>query len=125
MVKDGGHAVPDAVQHRGVGAGPGAVQGQMPVDVPPLTIQHLKEIGGGKAVDGQSSCQAGVDVGMGVDEAGHDHAALGVHKFGVRILGFQAGKGADLLDDLTVDHDSAILHIGEGFVAGDEFTVSH
>ena len=125
MVKDGGHAVPDAVQHRGIGAGAGAVQGQIPVDVPPLAVQHLEEIGGVEAVDGQAACQAGVDVGVGVDEAGHNYAALGVHKFSLGILGLQVGKGADLLDDLAVDHDSAILHIGEGFVAGDEFTVSH
>ena len=53
MVEDGGHAVPDAVQHRGVGAGPGAVQGQMPVDVPPLAVQHLQKVGGVEPVDGR------------------------------------------------------------------------
>ena len=47
VVEDGGHAVPDGVQHRGVGAGPGAVQGQMPVDVPPLAVQHLQKVGRG------------------------------------------------------------------------------
>ncbi len=42
MVKDGGDTVTDAVQHRSIGAGAGAVQGQIPVDVPPLAVQHLK-----------------------------------------------------------------------------------
>ena len=124
VVEDGGDAVPDAVQHGGVGAGPGAVQSQVTVDIPPLTIQHLKKVGGVEAVDAQSPGQAGVNMGVGVDEAGHDDAAFGVHKLSVRVFGLELGKGAHFLDELTVNSDGTVLQIGECFVAGDEFSVS-
>ena len=117
MVEDGGDAVPDAVQHRGVGAGLGAVQSEMPVDIPPLAVQDLKEVGGIEAVDGEAPGQTGVDMGVDVDETGHDDAAPGIHKLGVGILGLQLRIGTDLTDDLTVDRDGAVLHIGKHFVS--------
>ena len=125
VVEDGGHTVPDAVQHRGVGAGPGAVQGQMSVDVPPLAVQHLQEVGGVEPVDGQAPGQARVDVGVHVDEAGHDDAPPGVHKLGVGVFGPQLGQGPHLLDDLAVQRHRAVLRIGEGLVPGNQSSVSN
>ena len=124
VVEDGGDAVPDAVQHGGVGAGPGAVQGQVPVNVPPLAVQHLKEVGGVEAVDGQTPGQAGVDVGVDVDQARHDHAPLGVHKLRAGVFGFQLGQGAHLPDRLAVQQHRPVLQIGERLIPGDDLSVA-
>ena len=73
VVEDGGHALLDRVDVEGGGAGPGAVHHQMAVDGPPRSVQHLIEVGGIVAHDGKAPCQSGVDVGVGVDEGGHNH----------------------------------------------------
>ena len=124
VVEDGGHAVPDAVQDGGVGAGAGTVQGQVAVNVPPLAVQHLKEVGGIEAVDGQAPGQAGVNMGMDVDKAGHDDAALGVHELGVGVLGLHVGQGADLLNHLAVQNDGAVFQIRELLAPGDESAIT-
>ena len=123
-VKNGGHAVPDAVQDGGVGAGAGAVQGQMPVDVPPLAVQDLEEIGGVKPVNGQPPGQAGINVRMDVDEAGHNHPAPGVHKPGLGILGPQGRQGTGFPNRLPLQDHRAVLQVGVGLAAGDEPAVS-
>ena len=80
-------AVLDAVQVQRVGAGLGALQGQVAVDVPPLAVQDLIEIGGVEAIDAQSTGQGGVDMGMGVHQPRHNDAALGINELRVRVLG--------------------------------------
>ena len=125
MVEDGGDAVPDAVQHRGVGAGPGAVQGQVAVDIPPLAVQHLEKVGGVKPVDGQTPGQAAVDMGVDVDQARHDHAALGVHKLGVGVLLLHGLKGAGFLYRIPIQHHGPILQVGEGLAPGDQSAIAN
>ena len=87
MVEDGGHALLDAVHIQGVGAGAGALERQMPVDVPPLPLQDLQEVDSVITVDAQAAGQGGVDMGMGVNQARHDDAAFGVDEFRGRVLG--------------------------------------
>lgn len=77
------------------------------------------------AVNGQTTGQAGVDMSVGVDEAGHDDSALGVHKFSIRVFGLQVGEGAHLLDHVAVQHHGAVSQIGQGAVPGNQFAVSH
>ena len=124
VIEDGGHAVPDAVQHGGVSAGAGAIQGQVTVDVPPLAVQHLKEVGGIEAVNGQATGQSGIDVGVDVDETGHDDAALGVHKLGIGVLGLHVSQGTDLLDHLAVQNDGAVLQIRELLAPGNQSAIT-
>ena len=124
VVKDGGDAVPDAVQHRGVGAGPGAVQGQMAVDVPPGALQHLQEVGGVIARDGQAPGQAAVDVGVGIDEARQNDLPPGVHKFRSRVLGPHVGQGPYLLDGVAVDDHRSVGQVGTLLVPGEQFAVA-
>ena len=83
----------------------------MPVDVPPLAVQNLIEVGGGKAVDAQPPGQGGVDVGVGVDEPGHDDAAPGVHQLRLRVLLPQLGGGAHGGNALSVDGYAAVLQV--------------
>ena len=121
VVEDGGDALLDAVDDQGLGAGAGGLQIQVPVDVPPLAIQHLIEVGGGVAVDGEAPGQGGVDVGVGVDEAGHDDAAPGVHEFRLGILGLQIGSLADFHDLAAVGDHAAVRQVAHAFgVPGDE-----
>ena len=124
VVEDGGHAVPDAVQHSGVGAGAGAVHGEVAVDVPPHPLQDLQKVGGVVALDAQAPGQPRVDVGVGVDEAGHNDLALCVHELRIGVLGPHIGQCAHSLDGLAVDDHGAVLKIGVFTVAGDELSVA-
>ena len=124
MVEDGGDALLDGVDHQGLGAGAGGLQIQVPVDVPPLAVQHLVEVGGVVAVDGEAPGQGGVDVGMGVDEARHDDAALGVHEFRLGVFGLEVGGGADFHDFAAVrDHAAVGVVAGAVGVSGNDFAV--
>ena len=78
------------------------------VDGPPRAVQHLIEVGGVVAHDGQTSRQSGVDVGVGVDEGRHDDAAPGIDAVGVGVLPAQGAL-------LTYLHDLAAL-VGHGAV---------
>ena len=120
VVKDRGHALLDAVNVQRIGAGPGARQGQMAVNIPPLAVQDLIEIRGVEAVDAQPSGQGGVNVGVGVDEAGHDDAAPGVDPLRLGIVRFQLGGGPDGSDFAAIDDNAAIGQIGQGAVTGDK-----
>ena len=124
VIENGGHAVPDAVEDRGVGAGLRAVERQVPVDVPPGAVEDLEEIRGIIALDGKASCQAGVDVGMGVDEAGHDHPALRVHELRVRVCGLQVRAGPDRKDLLPLYRHRAVRKIRQFRISGDHASVS-
>ncbi|SCJ14696.1 Uncharacterised protein [uncultured Blautia sp.] len=54
MVENGGDALLDGVDHQGLGAGLGGLQVQIPVNVPPLAVQHLIEAGGVVPIDGEA-----------------------------------------------------------------------
>ena len=123
VVKDGGDALLNAVQVQRVGAGLGALQGQVAVDVPPLAVQDLVEIGGVEAVDAQAPGQGGVDMGMGVHQPRHNDAALGINELRVRVLGLQLRRGTHRRDLGTVDGYAAIREIGDRLVPGDELAV--
>ena len=124
MVKNGGDALLDGVDHQGLGGSLGSFQVQIPVDVPPLAVQHLIEVGGVVAVDAQAPGQSGIDVGVGVDKARHDDAALGVHKLRLGVFGLQIGGGADLHDLAAVgDHTAVGIVAGTVGVPGDHFAV--
>ncbi len=121
VVEDGGDALLDGVDHQGLGTGPGGCQVQMTVDVPPLAIQYLIEVGGGVAVDGEAPGQGRVDVGVGIDEAGHNDAALGVHKFRLGVFGSQGGSLADLHNPSAVSDHAAVGQVaGACGISGDE-----
>ena len=124
VIKDGGNALLDAVDVQGVGAGPGPLQGQLPVDGPPGAVQHLIEIGGVVAHNGQAPGQGGIDVGMGVDEGGHDDAALGVDDVGLGILGPQGALLAHLGDGgALIGHGPVLIIALAALVPGDESSV--
>ena len=124
MVEDGGHAVADAVEDRGPGGRPGSVQGQVAVDVPPHAFEDFQKVGGMMAFDGKTPGQAGIDMGMGVDEAGHDDAARRVDELCGRAGLFQGGFLADGQDFGAVRDDGAFGKIGLIRVPGDHPAVS-
>ena len=124
MVEDGGDALLDAVDDQRLGGGFRGFQVQVPVNGPPGTVQHLVEVGGVIAHNGKAPGQRGVDVGVGVDEAGHDDAAPGVHEFRLGILGLQVSGPADLHDLAAIGGDAAIGQVaGPVGVPGDDFAV--
>ena len=55
VIEDRGDAVADGVQDRGIGAGLGAVERQVVVDLPPLLLKILQEVGGVAALDGKAA----------------------------------------------------------------------
>ena len=124
VVEDGGDALLDGVDHQRLGAGPGGLQVQVPVNVPPLAVQHLVETGGVVPVDGEAPGQGGVDVGVGVDEPRHDDAAPGVHELRLGVLGLQSGGGAHLHDLSSVGDHAAVRQIAHALrVPGDDLAV--
>ena len=124
VVEDGGDALLDAVDQQRVGAGPAALQGQLAVHGPPGAVQHLVEIGGIVAHDGQAAGQGGVDVGVGVDEGGHDDAAPGVDDLGVGVFEAQGGLLAHLGDGGAVKGHGAVLVVAPApGVPGDQAAV--
>ena len=124
VIEDGGNALLDAVHIQGVGAGAGAGQGQLAVDGPPGAVQDLVEIGGIVAHDGQAPCQGGVDMGVGIDEGGHDDAALGVDEVGLGVFGPQDVLLAYLGDDGSlIGHGPVLIIALAALVPGDESSV--
>ena len=111
VVEDGGDALLDGVDHQRLGAGLGGLQVQVPVDVPPLAVQHLVKAGGVVPVDGEAPGQSGIDVGVGIDESRHDDAAPGVHKLRLGVLGLQIGGGAHLHDLAAVGDHAAVRQV--------------
>ena len=125
VVNDGGDAVTDGVQNGGVSTSLGAIHGQMTVDVPPGVFQNFDEVTGVLACDGQTASQTGVDVGVCIDQTGHDDAALSIHELGVGILGLHVSQGADFLDELAVNDDSAVHQVGVCGITGNQFAVTY
>ena len=123
VVKNGGHALLDAVNVKCVGRSAGTGQREPAVDGPPCAVKHLVEVCWIIAHDGQATRQSGIDVRMCVDERGHDDAALGIDELSLGVLGLQIGGFADFLDPSSVDDDAAVGQIATGGVTGDELTV--
>lgn len=68
--------------------------------------------------------ERGIDVGVRVDEGGHDDAALGVDDLGVGVLRAQSGLLADLGDPRALVGDRAVFVVAAALcVAGDETSV--
>ena len=123
MVKDGGDTLFDAVDIQSIRRSLGACQHQLAVNGPPGSVQNLVEVGGVVALDTQTAGQGGVDVGMGIDESGHNYATLGINELCLRILGTELGSGAGLQDLGAVDDNTAVRQIGVGLTPGNESTV--
>ena len=63
-------------------------------------------------------------MGVGVDEGGHDDAALGIDDLGVRILGAQGAFLAHLYDPAALVGHSAVLIVPLSIgVTGDESAI--
>ena len=124
MVEDGGDALLDGVNHQSLGAGAGGLQVQIPVDIPPLAVQHLIEVGGVVAVDGEAPGQGGVNMGVGVDKSRHDDAAPGIYKFRLGIFGLQVRGGAYLHNGSAVGGHAAVREVSHAAgVPGDNSAV--
>ena len=125
VVKDRRHAVADTVQDRCVGRRPGTVQSELPVDRPPGAVEDLKEIGGIIADNGKTSCQPGINMRVGIDQAGHDDAALRVDKGRLRILFLQILQPADRQDLGPFRDDSAVFQIRPVRISCNNLSVSN
>ena len=125
VVKDRRHAVADAVQDRCVGRRPGSVQSEPPVDRPPGAVEDLKEIGGIIADNGKAPGQPGIDMRVGIDQAGHDDAALRVDKGRLRILFLQILQPADRQDLCSFRDDSAVFQIRPVRISCNNLSVSN
>ena len=78
------------------------------------------------AHNAQATGQRGVDVGVGVDEGGHDDAALGVDDVGVSVLGPQRGLLAHLYDLRALKGHRTVLIIALPVcIAGNEPSVCY
>ena len=123
MVEDGGHAVSQAVEDRGVGARAVPVKREVAVNLPPLLLEVLQEVVGVAALDGKPAGKSGVDVGVAVHEARHDDAAVGVHVLGSRVRSLELGLVAHGADAVAVDGHGATLQVGRLVVSGDDASV--
>ncbi|MPM26014.1 hypothetical protein SDC9_72515 [bioreactor metagenome] len=124
MVKNGGDALLDGVDHQSLGRGLRGLQIKMPVNGPPGAVQDLVKIGGVIARDAQAAGQSGIDVSMGVDETGHDDAAFGVHEFRLRVLSLQLCGAAHGYNFPPVgDHAAVGVVTGALRVSGNDLSV--
>ena len=124
VIENGRNALLDAVNVQGICGGAGALKRQLAIHGPPCAVEHFIEICGVVADNGQTACKRGIDVGMRVDECGHDDAALGVDDLGLRVFCAQCGFFADLDDFGALIGDSAFFVIAlAALVAGDDASV--
>ena len=124
MVKNSRNALLDAVNVQGICGGAGALKRQLAIHGPPCAVEHFIEICGVVADNGQTACKRGIDVGMRVDECGHDDAALGVDDLGLRVFCAQCILFADLDDLGALIGDSAFFVIAlAALIAGDDASV--
>ena len=117
VVDDGGAAGVDGFEEGdegGVADGLG-VEGE--VELPPHALEDFDEIAGGFAGGGEAAGEGGVEVVVGVDEAGHGDHALGVHDLCAD--GHLDGR-ADGGDFGAFDEDFALGEDGAGVVEGDD-----
>ena len=79
-----------------------------------------------RQVVGQPAQERHGDVGMGVDQSGHDHAAAQVQALGGRVCGLDLGARAHGEDGAVVQGQGGVLDdgafrvLGEQEIAGDE-----
>ena len=112
VVKDGGHAVADALQIGGVGAVSGALESQPAVELPPHAVEDLIEIGRVVAADGQSPRQSRINMRVCVDEGGHDHLTLRVDELSLRVFCPEIGRRVDGEDLRTVGDNAPVFDVG-------------
>ena len=124
VVEDRGHAVTKRVEDRGVGGGTGTVQREVVVDLPPLLLEVLEEVGGIAALDGEAAGETGVDVRVAVDEARHDDATVGVNVLVARVSGLELLLVADGGDGVSADGNRAALEVGVLGVASNDTTIA-
>ena len=124
MIEDRRDALLDAVDVQGICGGAGPLKRQLAIHGPPCAVKDFIEVRGVVADDGQAARQRGIDVGMRVDECGHDDAALGVDDLGLRVFCAQRGFFADLDDFGAFIGDGAFFVIAlAALVAGDDASV--
>ena len=63
-------------------------------------------------------------MGVAVDEARHDDAAVGVDEGGTDRAGAQLGLLADGDDGVALDKDRAVLDVGVGRIARDDAPIA-
>ena len=124
VVEDRGDTIANGVQNRGIGACLGAVERQIVVDLPPLLLKILQEVGGVAALNGKAAGQTRVDVGVAVDESGHDEVALGIDVLGIRVLGLELALGTYFDDRISVNGDRTVWNERGLSIAGKDGTVS-
>ena len=124
VIEDRGDAIADGVKNRGIGAGLGAIERQVVVDLPPLLLKILQEVGGVAALNGKAAGQTRVDVGVAVDESRHDEVALGIDVLGIRVLGLELALGAYFDDRISVNGDRTVGNERGLRIAGKDGTVS-
>ena len=124
VIEDRGDAIADGVKNRGIGAGLGAVERQVVIDLPPLLLKILQEVGGVAALNGKAAGQTRVDVGVAIDESRHDEVALGIDVLGIRVLGLELALGAHFDDRISVNGDRTVWNERGLRVAGKDGTVS-
>lgn len=118
VIENRGDAIADGIQDRGIGAGLGAVERQVVVDLPPLLLKILQEVGGVAALNGKAAGQTRVDAGVAVDKPGHDEVTLGVDVLGIRVLGLELALGAHFDDCISVNGDRTVWNERSLSVAG-------
>ena len=109
MIEDRRDALLDAVDVKCVCRGSRALERQLAVHCPPRAVQHLIEVGGVIADDRKTARQGGIDVGVRIDERGHDDVALGVDDFRLRIFCAQGCFFADFYDLRAFKDDAAFF----------------
>ena len=115
MVEDCRHAIADAVDHAYHGAPINVVEREHLVEPPPQTLQNLLKVAGRCVLQRHAAGKGAVEMGVCVDEAGHDHAAL-------RIEEPDGGMDAAQLGSRSYGGDEAIVnerHIRPRSRAGD------
>ena len=126
MVKDGRDALLDTVDVERVGRGARPGEGEPAVDGPPRPVEHLIEVRRVVPGDGEAAGERGVDMRMGVDKRGHNHAATRVDDLGVGVLGAQDALLADGGDLAALIGHGAVLIIAAVFaVAGNQTAICH
>ena len=120
MVEDGGDALLDAVNIQRISGGLGALERQLAVNGPPGAVQHLVEVRGVVAHDAQTPGQGGINMGVGIDESGHDDAALGINPLGVGVLGAEGSFFAHRDDFGALEGHGALFKIGLLRIAGNK-----
>ena len=61
---------------------------------------------------------------VGVDEAGHDEAATGIHRLGRGVALAKGGGRANRDNEAIVDGDATVFKQRRGVVTGNEATIS-